>query len=134
MSPKKKTKARKGRQKVTVGKNHHEEEPCSELEARALAFLESHVEKCAHLYFSSPWDWVEEAMDSRTRSWLGSPPVVRAHDRAAPSIVLSGSNPSLSPAGILSVEGAGARLCGSQRAVGSWHFCGHLLPVPKRSL
>lgn len=58
-------------------------------------------------------------------------PFIRVDDRAIPISTLSGSNPSLSPAGLLGSEGAGSWSCGSQRAAGNWHLCGHLLAAPK---
>lgn len=72
-------------------------------------------------------------MASRTRPWLGIAPFIRADDRTVPVSVLSDSNPSPSPVGLLGSEGEVSWLCGSQRAVGSWHLRGPLLPVLKRS-
>lgn len=80
------------------------------------------MEKCALQHSSSLWEWVEEALDSRTRPWLGVPPFIRADDSTAPISMLSGSNPSLSLVGILGLEGVGPWFCGSQRAAGSWHL------------
>ena len=65
------------------------------------------MEKCALQHSSSLWEWVEEALDSRTRPWLGVPPFIRADDSTAPVSMLSGGNPSLSLVGILGLEGVG---------------------------
>lgn len=46
------------------------------VEARALSLLrESRVEMCALQRFSSLWEWVEEAVDSRTRPRPGPPAI-----------------------------------------------------------
>lgn len=44
--------------------------------ARAPSLLrESPMKQCAHQHFSSLREWVEEAMDSRTRPWPGHPAI-----------------------------------------------------------
>lgn len=91
------------------------------------------VEERVRQHFSSLREWVEEATASRTRPWLGVLPFIRADDRTVPVSMLSGSNPSPSPVGLLASEGEGSWLYGSQRAVGSWHLRGPLLSIPKRS-
>lgn len=70
--------------------------------------------------FASPWVWVEEALDSRTRPWLSVPPSFRAADRTVPSSVAQQEPEAWSGWEDGSVAARGR---------GSWHLCGHL-PVP----
>lgn len=85
-----------------------------------------HVEKCALQHSSSLWEWVEEALDSRTRPWLGVPPFIRADDSTAPISMLSGSNPSLSLVGIdpsVACPSSSVIQCTHQMAISCSHIC-----------
>lgn len=89
------------------------------------------MEKCVRQHFSSLREWVEGGSHGQqdSRPWLGVPPFIRADDRTVPVSVLSGSNPSPSPEGLLGSEGAGVLALqqpeGSGELAPAWALAAH---------